>query len=90
MGMLSVFSSLYNSPIAISQDVGTSDYHPHMAVASADGCLYTTNQLKTIRRGPASVRSELGELVMEALISHSGSNLLQNLRNGFQQKDRGV
>lgn len=34
-----------------SQDVNASDYHPQLAVGSADGACYTTNGLRATRRG---------------------------------------
>jgi transcription factor C subunit 6 len=39
------------------QDVSASDYHPQLAVGSADGTCYTTNGLRATRRGGYVVRS---------------------------------
>jgi hypothetical protein len=35
----------------VCQSVGASDYHPQLAVGSADGTCYTTNGLRATRRG---------------------------------------
>ena len=40
-----------------TQDVSASDYHPQLAVGSADGTCYTTNGLRATRRGGYVVKS---------------------------------